>query len=77
MVNKTTHWEKKKIQLDCEVYVPKHKEYKSVSRGGGSYGIITVSKEFIGKKFKVILVPEVSNDREESVKSESMLSPEN
>jgi len=77
MVNKTTHWEKKRIQIDSDAYVPKHLEYKKVSKGGGACGIITVSKEFIGKKFKVILIPEVENGREESVQPEPVLSSEN
>jgi len=76
MVN--THWEKRRIQIDEDAWVSKKVGgYKSVSRGGGSYGIITVSKEFIGKKFKVILIPEVKNNGEESVQREPVLSSQN
>lgn len=72
-----THWQKKDIDYKGPAYVSKYVEYKKVCSGGNSHGLITVSKEFIGKKFKVILIPEVEDDRKESVQSESVLPPQN
>lgn len=58
MANYTTHWETRNVEYDGEAVVYKHRNgVKKVSKGGGSFGIITVSKECIGKKYKVILIP--------------------
>jgi len=47
-------------------YGPIEKEVKKFGRTGGSSGVIYVPVRFVGKKFKVLLLPLETNDEERS-----------
>lgn len=74
MVN--TFWEEKEVEIKGKVFCYKYKDgVKKVCKGPGASGMVTVGQDFIGKKFKVYLVPiedsvnkiEVNNDTGEEV----------
>lgn len=74
MVN--TFWEEKEVEIKGKAFCYKYKDgVKKVCKGPGASGMVTVGQDFIGKKFKVYLVPiedsvnkiEANNDTREEV----------
>ena len=71
MANKITHWEVKAVEYKGDALMYKHRNgVKKVSQGGGSFGIITVSKDYIGRKYKVLLIPVEEDEHEKEVSNE-------
>jgi putative transposon-encoded protein len=44
-------------KISISGFGPIEKEVKQLGKSGGSSGVIYVPKKFVGKKFKVLLIP--------------------